>query len=79
MTSVRQAAEFIVPAAPRRYRRAPRAQRTTATGIRRRQIPAAAVSTALQLAGGDASRLLFDGDGSVYVLNSPRRQADGTA
>lgn len=37
-----------------------------------RAAPAAAVAIALRVAGGDASRLVFNGDGSVTVANKSR-------
>jgi len=37
-----------------------------------RAAPATAVALALRIAGGDASRLVFDDDGSVTVLNGRR-------
>jgi hypothetical protein len=36
-------------------------------------VPAAAMRTALALAGGDAARLAVQADGSVIVANRPRR------
>lgn len=37
-----------------------------------RRIPEAALDAALVLADGDASRLVFEADGSVTVANAPR-------
>lgn len=50
----------------------PRERQTPDPVVVVRAAPAAAVALALSIAGGDASRLIFNGDGSVTVANRSR-------
>jgi hypothetical protein len=46
---------------------------TTTTPVQVRAVDTRVLHTALQLAGGDPSRLRFEDDGAVTVANGPRR------
>lgn len=50
----------------------PRASPEPAAPVEVREVPPAALRVALELAGGDTSRLLFLPDGTVMVNNRPR-------
>lgn len=56
-----------------KLRRKPRARQSKSPLVDTRSVPRAAVQKALELAGGDASRLVFLPDGAVLVTNQPRQ------
>ncbi len=54
------------------YHRRDRAQRQLEFALLSEQVNVAAVQLALDLADGDPRRLVFDRDGSVFVMNDAR-------